>query len=266
MTMLGCMSAPVFVFARYLVVPTLVELLAGYLLLRYLFAPGMTSAALENAKAQLAEDPVRDPRLARVAISATILTLALIILVNALQAAGYAEPFGIGEVSFFGAAALLIVSGRAREIIASIDWGILLMFAGLFVMMGALSANGVISVIAQYLPALSRASPAAAIASIIVSGVLLSQVVSNVPMVALYLPIMLSLGFTAADGYAWTALAGGSTLAGSLTLLGAASNLIIIEQAERQGESLSFLEFLRVGIPMTLLTVGILYLLLLVGL
>jgi Na+/H+ antiporter NhaD/arsenite permease-like protein len=259
-------SAPVFTFARYLLIPTLLELLCGYLLLHRLYGRRLSASALDGAKAQLEDDPIRDPKLARVAIACTVLTFALIILVNLLQALGHPQPFGIGEVSFFGAALLLIASGRARDIISSIDWGILLMFAGLFIMMEALSSNGVIAVISGYLPALSTASPTAAIASIILAGVLLSQVVSNVPMVALYLPIMLSLGFGPGDGYAWTALAGGSTLAGNLTILGAASNLIIIEQAEKQGEGLSFTEFLRVGIPMTILTVGILYLSLLAGL
>lgn len=54
------MSAPVFAFARYLVVPTLVELLVAFLLLRYLFSQGLTSAALEEAKAELAGSEVRD--------------------------------------------------------------------------------------------------------------------------------------------------------------------------------------------------------------
>ena len=260
------MSSPVFTFARYLLLPTLLELLAGYLLLRGLYGRQLSAAALDSAKAELVGNPIKDARLATAALGCTLLTFALIILVDLLPAVGYPTPFGIGEVSFFGAAVLLLVSGRAREIVMSIDWGILLMFAGLFIIMQALSSNGIVSAISGYLPALSPAYPAAAVASIILAGVLLSQVVSNVPMVALYLPIMLSLGFTASEGYAWAALAGGSTLAGNLTILGAASNLIIIEQAEKQGEGLSFTEFLKVGIPMTVLTVGILYLSLLAGL
>ena len=50
------------------------------------------------------------------------------------------------------------------------------------------------------------------------------------------------------------ALAAGSTLAGNLTILGAASNVIVIQNAERQGETITFMEFLRLGIPFSLIT------------
>jgi Na+/H+ antiporter NhaD/arsenite permease-like protein len=257
-------SAPVFTFARFLLLPTLANLAITLLLLRFIFRKELRRE--EPPPANMVGSVPRDKRLAHISTWVAVLTTLLILFVNVLQSAGVSQPFGISEVSFFGASLLLLASGRAREIIQSMDWGILLLFAGLFVMMQSLSDNGIISVIASYLPSLSLSAPAPAIASIIASGVLLSQVVSNVPMVALYLPILTSLGYTPADGYAWAALAGGSTIAGNLTILGAASNLIIIEEAERHGEKLSFGEFLRVGLPVTALNVLVLYLFLLFGL
>jgi Na+/H+ antiporter NhaD/arsenite permease-like protein len=53
------------------------------------------------------------------------------------------------------------------------------------------------------------------------------------------------------------ALAAGSTIAGNLTILGAASNVIIIQNAEKQGETLTFWEFARVGLPLTILQVAV---------
>ena len=53
------------------------------------------------------------------------------------------------------------------------------------------------------------------------------------------------------------ALAAGSTIAGNLTILGAASNVIIIQNAEKSGETLTFFEFARVGVPLTIIQVGI---------
>jgi len=53
------------------------------------------------------------------------------------------------------------------------------------------------------------------------------------------------------------ALAAGSTIAGNLTILGAASNVIIIQQAEARGETLTFMEFVKVGVPLTLIQMGI---------
>jgi len=77
---------------------------------------------------------------------------------------------------------------------------------------------------------------------------LLSQVFSNVPLVKLYIDVMKSLGFNGAHQYAWLALASGSTIAGNLTVLGAASNVIILETAEnRVGVPSVFCLFSRAG-------------------
>ncbi len=86
--------------------------------------------------------------------------------------------------------------------------------------------------------------------AVIVVSILLSQFISNVPLVALLLPVLLTAGGRAPD---LMALAAGSTIAGNLTILGAASNVIIIQSAEqRKGGTITFLEFARVGIPLTI--------------
>jgi Na+/H+ antiporter NhaD/arsenite permease-like protein len=86
-------------------------------------------------------------------------------------------------------------------------------------------------------------------------SVLLSQVLSNVPLVALYLPVLTQAGATTAG---MMALAAGSTIAGNLTILGAASNVIIIQNAEKKaGETFSFWEFVRIGVPLTIVNVAV---------
>jgi Na+/H+ antiporter NhaD/arsenite permease-like protein len=84
-------------------------------------------------------------------------------------------------------------------------------------------------------------------------GVLLSQLISNVPLVALLLPMLQHAGAATPELLALTV---GSTLAGNLFILGAASNVIIIQNAEKRAQvTISFLEFARVGIPLTLVNV-----------
>jgi len=73
------------------------------------------------------------------------------------------------------------------------------------------------------------------------------------------MPIMKAAGYDPLDKYVWVALAGGSTLAGNLTLIGAASNLMIVEEAENSGHTLGFFEFLKIGLPVTVLNIDILY-------
>jgi Na+/H+ antiporter NhaD/arsenite permease-like protein len=85
---------------------------------------------------------------------------------------------------------------------------------------------------------------------ILVTSVVISQFISNVPFVALFQPMILQAGGTST---LLMALAAGSTIAGNLTILGAASNVIIIQKAEKQGETLTFFEFAKIGIPLTML-------------
>jgi Na+/H+ antiporter NhaD/arsenite permease-like protein len=259
------MQASVLVFVKYLLVPTLINLLLTYYLLRWFFRREFVKARknfreLIDFEATVQKPVMKDSRLANLVISVTIMTITAIFLVNFLEEAGIGTPFGIAEVSLFGAALLLAFCGRSREIIQLIDWGILVLFASLFVLTQAMWNNGIIAAIAGYLPDISVGNPPASVAAILISSVFLSQVLSNVPMVALYIPLMKSLSFGSQSIYAWIALGAGSTLAANLTLLGAASNLIIVEEAEKQGQTMRFFDFLKIGIVVTTVTVGVLYL------
>jgi Na+/H+ antiporter NhaD/arsenite permease-like protein len=89
---------------------------------------------------------------------------------------------------------------------------------------------------------------------ILATSVVISQFVSNVPFVALFQPMILQVGGSTVQ---LMALAAGSTIAGNLTILGAASNVIIIQNAEKQGETLTFWEFAKVGLPLTVIQVAV---------
>ena len=154
------------------------------------------------------------------------------------------------EVVALGAAGLLLCSRRmaSREILALVDWHLLVLFIGLFVVNGALAASG---------------APAAALAALARAGVdlahpgwlyaasaLLSNLVSNVPAVMLLLP-------AAKHALAGPALALSSTLAGNLLVVGSIANLIVIEQAGRLGVAIDWRAHARVGVPVTLVTLGL---------
>jgi Na+/H+ antiporter NhaD/arsenite permease-like protein len=131
------------------------------------------------------------------------------------------------------------------------------MFAGLFVVVHAFEVNVVRTWGMERWDALLQ-SPV-----VLVSGlsVLLSNLVSNVPAVLLFQPLMEVMPH---KEQAWLALAMSSTLAGNLTVLGSVANLIVVENARRGGTELSFVEYLKVGVPLTVLTtmVGVTWLVL----
>jgi len=84
----------------------------------------------------------------------------------------------------------------------------------------------------------------------------LSNLVSNVPAVLLLEPVIRAMPGPGRQS-AWLALAMSSTLAGNLTILGSVANLIVVEKAKREGTTIWFWEYCRVGVPVTFLTLGI---------
>lgn len=158
-----------------------------------------------------------------------------------------------------GAAAFLLITRRLKpeRVFREIDWGLLVFFAGLFVVTGALEMTGLSNrLFAAMLPVAESGIPA-------LTGVatVLSNLISNVPAVLLFRPFVPH--FTDPE-QTWLTLAMATTLAGNLTLLGSVANLIVAETASRRGVHLSFKEYLKAGLPITLLTLaaGVVWLLL----
>lgn len=153
----------------------------------------------------------------------------------------------IALVALTAAGFLMLDRLRPEKIYQSIDWPLLIMFAGLFVVVRAFETHVVHTWRLDQWHAL-RDSPVVLIS---VLSVGLSNLVSNVPAVLLFKPLIEA---SPLQEQAWLALAMSSTLAGNLTLLGSVANLIVVEIARRAGTKLSFLEYLKVGAPLTLLT------------
>ena len=153
-----------------------------------------------------------------------------------------------------GAAALLVLIGRLKpgRVYREIDWTLLLMFIGLFVVVHAFQMHVVSRWhVEQWRALLSRPVD-------LLSGVsaVLSNLVSNVPAVLLLEPLVHAMP-KQSQTTAWLSLAMSSTFAGNLTVLGSVANLIVVERARREGVTISFWEYCRAGIPITLLTLGL---------
>ncbi|TDA39091.1 MAG: hypothetical protein DSO08_03115 [Candidatus Methanomethylicota archaeon] len=162
--------------------------------------------------------------------------------------------WSISLVAGLGATVALLISPDRRDALRRVDWGSLIFFASMFIVMDSVSRSGLLeSLLLPFRNTLFSAGTASLI-SIFSISLIISQITSNVPFVALMIPLFKGGGASQAE---WLALAAGSTLAGNLTLLGAASNIIVLEAAESRGETFSFVEFARAGIPTALITSGI---------
>lgn len=144
------------------------------------------------------------------------------------------------------AAGLLLVSRLRPAKLLELDWGLLAFFGGLFVVTGAIEATGLSERLFDAIAPVMRGG----VAPLSLVAAALSNMISNVPAVLLLRSEMDSQ-------QDWLTLAMSSTLAGNLTLLGSAANLIVAESAARQRVKLTFLSYLKAGVPITLLTIFI---------
>jgi len=177
---------------------------------------------------------------------------ALVLFVAALGCwlAGYSLP---GVAITAGALMVAVARRDAAEAFAKVEWSLLLFFASLFVVMGGV----------RDLPLFMRLTSSAAGSlhgapwhdAMVVSAVMtaLSNLVSNVPAVLLWLPVVPKLPNT---DLMWLVMAMSATFAGNLTVVGSMANLIVAERAAVRGVPMRFVDFLRVGVPVTLLTLA----------
>jgi len=234
----GNLDAPFVIFLRTLALPTLLCLLTAYAVLKLFFPEEFGKSTLVHS-----EEVITDPELASVSKIALSLLLILIACKIFLVEFLPSWDFKLSWIALFSAFPVLL-SRKRIEILKNIDWATLVFFVSMFVLMESVWISGTCQeLLASMSPQLGS------VPMILALSIGLSQLISNVPFVALYLPAM---GSAVSQGQLM-ALAAGSTIAGNLLILGAASNVIIIQNAEKEGKTLSFAEFSRIGILLTIL-------------
>lgn len=169
------------------------------------------------------------------------------LLVVVLWAFNFSFPLVAASVG-----ALILIIGRVKSefIHRNIDWTLLLFFAALFVVIAGLEKSGAVAYMVRYFQPELHGSTLAQIIGLSGAMVVLSNLVSNVPAVLIFEPIVRTLS---QQHLAWLVLASASTLAGNCTPFSSIANLIVLEQANRK-TSISFWEFSRVGIIVTIVT------------
>jgi Na+/H+ antiporter NhaD/arsenite permease-like protein len=213
--------------------------LAG-LVVNFLIVALVYRKALAARDGTAPEGAIETPRVHR---GLLIKSIAVTLITLAMFFAG--QP--IATVALAASGVLMLGRVRPEKVYRAVDWPLLVMFSGLFVVVHAFEAHVVRTWGLEHWTALLR-SPVVLVSAL---SVALSNLVSNVPAVLLFRPLMEVMP---QKETAWLALAMSSTLAGNLTVLGSVANLIVVEGARRNGTDLGFGEYLKVGIPLTIVT------------
>ena len=162
----------------------------------------------------------------------------------------------VAKVAIVGGAILLFTRRvKPQKVYFDIDWPLLVMFAGLFIVVAGLEKEVLDP---QTIAAIGRIN-LASVPVLSAATAILSNLVSNVPAVLVLRPFIAAL---ADPQRAWLAVAMASTLAGNFTIVGSVANLIVVERAAARGVSIGFWAYFRVGAPLTLLSIvaGVLWL------
>ncbi|MEM2944543.1 MAG: anion transporter [Methanomassiliicoccales archaeon] len=243
----GKIENPFITFFTYLGIPTLINIFLCYLVLKFFYRKEFEREISNNDVIS-----ITDPRLATACKISIILIILLVMLRIGLSILGMGEEFRLTYIAIIASLPILIAGDKRIQILKNIDWHTLIFFASMFILMESVwDSEFFQSLIAQSNYDFSS------LYGILIISVILSQLISNVPFVALYLPLLVEAGISEQG---LMALAAGSTIAGNLLILGAASNVIIIQNAEKRGETVGFLEFAKVGIPLTAINMAVYWL------
>ncbi|MDN4468805.1 ArsB/NhaD family transporter [Gordonibacter sp. RACS_AR68] len=162
-------------------------------------------------------------------------------------------------IALGAAGIIMLISGESiEEALANVEWTTLAFFAGLFVIVGAMAETGVIEMLAHALIDATGGNVFVTMLVLLVGSAVISSFLDNIPFVATMIPILLAMESTGMDVTPlWWAVSLGACLGGNGTLIGASANVVLSDISKKNGHEITFVQFLKTGFPIMLLTVAI---------
>ena len=200
---------------------------------------------------------IRDPSRLRMILAALAVVVALFFLHHEL---------GIlpALAAFIGLSlALVLVRVEPEALFGEVNWSVLVFFASLFIIVGGVEASGLLDLLGRRLASLAKEPDKLLLAALVLMWVAaaLSAVVDNIPFTVTMIPIIAGLESQGANiSPLWWALAIGVGLGGNSTHIGATANIIAVAEAEKSGIAgarISPVAWMRVGIPVTVMGLGV---------
>lgn len=228
-------------FLQYLTLPTLISLGICYGLFHLRYRNTLIKTRITTVVEQAHYRPLS--LLCQCSLLLMILLIAAKITLEITS--GYHLNFSL--IGIISCLPIVLFSHRRWKIVRDIDWHTIIFFISMFILMQSVWDNGVIQHTLQ-----THQFNITHIPTILIIGAVVSQLISNVPLVALYLPLLIHHH---ANVPHFLALAAGSTIAGNFLIMGAASNVIIVQNAEKRGaKAFGLRDFILLGIPLGLLS------------
>ena len=162
-------------------------------------------------------------------------------------------------VAMLGASFLLLFE-KPTEILRDVEWNTIFFFIGLFIIIGGLEASGGIKLMAEWILKVTQGSQTATSMLILWASGIISGIIDNIPYTATMAPMLVEIQKTMGATYTyplWWALSLGACLGGNMTIIGAAANVIVSENASKEGHPISFMRFLKYGVCIVIISLVI---------
>lgn len=154
-------------------------------------------------------------------------------------------------VAAMAGAAFLLIFEKPNDILQEVEWNTIFFFIGLFIIIGGLEASGGIKLMAEWIIKVTQGSQTATSMIILWASGIISGVIDNIPYTATMAPMLVEIEKVMGADYAyplWWALSLGACLGGNMTIIGAAANVIVSENAAKEGYPITFMRFLKYGV------------------
>jgi len=209
-------------------------------------------AAMQEVMKLNEKDAIKDLVLIHKSVLMTILVAAGFLLHGALHLES--------SVIALSAAAIMMLIGKqnAEKVIEYVEWPTIIFFVSLFIVVGGMVSTGVIDQLAQMIINVTKGDLIIAMLLILWGSAILSAILDNIPFVATMIPLIVTMQNSGMDVTPlWWALSLGACLGGNGTLIGASANVVLAGISERNGYPITFINYLKVGFPMMILSVAI---------
>ena len=162
-------------------------------------------------------------------------------------------------VAMLGASILLLFE-KPTQILQDVEWNTIFFFVGLFIIIGGLEASGGIKLMAEWILNVTEGSKTATAMIILWASGVISGIIDNIPYTATMAPMIAEIQKVMGANYAyplWWCLSLGACLGGNMTIIGAAANVIVSENAAKEGHPIAFLKFMKYGVAIVLISLVI---------
>ena len=157
-------------------------------------------------------------------------------------------------------ASVLLLFEKPTDILRDVEWNTIFFFIGLFIIIGGVEASGGIRLMAEWILKVTQGSQEAASMLILWASGIISGVIDNIPYTATMAPMLSVIEKSMGAEYTfplWWCLSMGACLGGNLTIIGAAANVIVSENAAAEGHPITFMRFVKYGIAVVAISLAV---------